>query len=284
MTESRGAKMTYSCFQLSLDGGVAHLRLNRPEKLNSMIPAFWVELPQAVAEVEQSGEARVLLISSTGKHFTAGMDLSVFQSDSIVGGETPLDREHLRRLILSLQNAFNCLEQCRLPVIAAVQGGCIGGGVDMVCACDLRYATASAFFSIQEINLGMMADLGTLQRLPKLIPEGIVRELAYTGDRLSAERARVLGLVNDLFETEEQMLEQAMAVARKIAEHPPLAIAATKEAITYVRDHSIADALRQAATWQAAIFSQSDLAESFQSKKEDRLPVFGNLRPLKTGL
>ncbi len=273
--------MIYSCFQLEADGPVAHLRLNRPEHFNSMIPAFWSELPQAVAAVEQSGKARVLVISSTGKHFTAGMDLAVFQGDSAVCTRTALDREQLRKLILSLQDSFSCLEHCRIPVIAAIQGGCIGAGVDMVSACDLRYATSSAFFTIQEINIGMMADLGTLQRLPKLIPEGIVRELSYTGDRLSAQRASQLGLVNDVFETQEEMLARCLAVAGKIAEHPPLAIAASKEAITYARDHSLADSLRQAASWQAAILDMSHVAESVKARKEQRLPSFENLHPVR---
>ena len=276
--------MGYSCFELEIEDGIAHLRLSRPDQLNSMIPAFWTELPSAVAELNAREGTRVIVLSSTGRHFTSGMDLSVFKEGSQLKTDTSLDRERLRSLILNLQDSFNCLERSRVPVMAAIQGGCIGGGVDLVCACDLRYATSTAFFCIQEINIGIMADLGTLQRLPKLIPEGIVRELAYTGDRMPADRAKACGLVNEVFETQEKMLEQVMTVARKIAGRSPLAIAASKEAISYVRDHSVADALQRTADWQAAIFDRGHLLESVQASQEKREPSFPDLYPATAGL
>lgn len=271
--------MAYSCFALEMDGGVAHLRMDRPEQLNSMNKAFWSELPQMIEELESSGEVRVIVLSSTGPHFTAGLDLSVFKEDDWLTTGSARDRDRLRRLVLTLQNAFNRLEQCGVPVIAAIQGGCVGGGVDMICACDLRYATSSAFFCIQEINLGMMADLGTLQRLPRLIPEGIVRELAYSGDRLSADRAKSCGLVNEVFETREDMIEGVMAIAQKIAARSPLAVAASKEAITYARDHGVFDSLHRAADLQAAILETRDVMECFQAKAESREPVFQDIHP-----
>lgn len=275
--------MEFICFELETAGNVAHLRMRRPDELNSMIPAFWTELPQAIDELE-SGGARVIVISSTGRHFTSGMDLSVFQSGDHLSTTTAIDRDRLRRLVLKLQDSFNCLDQCRVPIIAAIQGGCIGAGVDMVVACDFRYATTSAFFCIQEINLAMMADLGTLQRLPKLIPEGIARELAYTGDRLPADRAKQCGLVNDIFESEEEMLKNAMSVAEMIAARSPLAVAASKSALNYARDHGVGEALRHAADLQAAIFDGQQIQECFKAKGEKREPVFPELHSTRVGL
>ena len=276
--------MTYKCFDLEVGKGIAHLRFSRPDALNSMIPEFWRELPLAVDELERAAGVRVIVISSTGRHFCSGMDLSVFQGGANLSTGTALDRERMRRLVLKLQESFNCLEECRVPVIAAVQGGCIGAGVDMVSACDFRYATTSAFFCIQEVNLAMMADLGTLQRLPRLIPEGIARELAYTGDRLDAERAKTCGLVNETFNSEPAMLEHVMSVAKRIAVQSPLAVASSKAAMNYARDHSISDSLRQAAELQAACFDTEQLQECMQAKKEKREPVFPDLHAAPAGI
>ncbi|HEY9787389.1 MAG TPA: enoyl-CoA hydratase-related protein [Candidatus Obscuribacterales bacterium] len=276
--------MVYTCFTLETDGPTAHLKLNRPEKLNSMIPEFWAELPEAVGAVEKMSAARVLVISSTGKHFSAGMDLSVFQTEDLIATDTAAERECLRRLILVLQETFNRLERCRVPVIAAIQGGCIGAALDMAAACDIRYCTESAYFVIQEINLAMMADLGSLQRLPRLIPEGIVRELAFTGDKLDARRAQQLGLVNSVFKSQPEMLEAAIALAKRISERAPLAVSASKEALNYLRDHGVADGLHYAASLQAAIFDRAQVVESYNAQKEKRAPQFANLAPARTSL
>jgi enoyl-CoA hydratase len=253
-------------------------RLNRPEQLNSMNQAFWSELPAAISQLESEPDVRVIVISSTGQHFSAGMDLSVFQGGDWLTTDTARDRRRLRELVLTLQNCFTALEKSRVPVIAAIQGGCIGGAVDMVAACDMRYATSSTFFCIQEINLAMMADLGTLQRLPKLMPAGIVRQLAFTGDRMPASEARSFGLVNEVFESEEEMQAKVMEVARKIAARSPIAVAATKEALNFARDHSVEESLRAAADLQAAIFDVSDIQECFKAKKEKREPQFAEVR------
>jgi enoyl-CoA hydratase len=279
--------MGYSCFDLSVRDRIAHLRLNRPEKRNSMIPEFWRELPEAVWRLHEGGDARVIVISSSGPHFTAGMDLSVFASNGLDGGgrgEVGRMRANLRMMVLRLQESFSCLEKVRIPVIAAVQGGCIGGGVDMVSACDLRYCTQDAFFCIQEINLGMTADVGTLQRLPRLIPEGVVRELAYTGRRLPAVRAKEVGLVNEVYPSQEAMLEGVMQVAGEIAERSPLAIWGSKEMLTYSRDHSVADSLNYIATWQTGMFQTADLSEAMQARQEKRSPSFDDLVPLRKDL
>lgn len=273
------------CFELERKDHVAHLRLNRPQAFNTMTPAFWRELPAIVTELSDEGETRVLVLSSTGKHFTAGMDLAVFQSEGGVaaggGASTRLepgrDRSRMRQSALVFQESFNALERARIPVLAAIQGGCIGGGVDMISACDARYCTADAFFCIQEINIGLTADVGTLQRLPRLVPEGIVRELAYTGRRLTAERALEVGLVNEVFPTHDAMLEGVLAIAREIAEKSPLAVWGSKEMLNYTRDHSIEDGLNYIATWQAGMFFGDDMAEAFTAKKEGRPPRFQNL-------
>jgi enoyl-CoA hydratase len=277
------------CFELELKDHVAHLRLSRPQALNSMTPAFWRELPATVNQLSDEGEARAIVLSSTGKHFTAGMDLAVFQGDGGAANaqaesgsnarsvELGRARSLMRQSALVFQESFNALERARIPVLAAIQGGCIGGGVDMISACDARYCTADAFFCIQEINIGLTADVGTLQRLPRLVPEGIVRELAYTGRRLTAQRAQQVGLVNEIFSTHDALLEGVLAIAHEIAEKSPLAVWGSKEMLNYTRDHSIADGLNYIATWQAGMFFGDDMAEAFAAKQAGRKPKFQNL-------
>jgi enoyl-CoA hydratase len=276
------------CFDLELSGGIAHLRMNRPEAMNTMTPAFWRELPALVNELSDAGEARVIVLSSTGKHFTAGMDLAVFQGGNLGGAlgsgraeEPGRARSRTRQAALVFQDSFNALERARVPVLAAIQGGCVGGGVDMVSACDARYCTADAFFCIQEINLGLTADVGTLQRLPRLIPAGVVRELAYTGRRMDAERARQVGLVNEVYPSHEALLAGVLGIAAEIAEKSPLAIWGSKHVLNYARDHSVEDGLEYIATWQAGMFFGTDMAEAFQARAEKRKPVFQNNPPVR---
>jgi enoyl-CoA hydratase len=273
--------MSHQCFEVELRDHVAQLRLCRPESLNTMIPAFWSELPAIVKDLDRDGEARVIVLSSTGKHFTAGMDLSVFSGGpGQTKGEVGRLRANLRLGVLELQESFSCLERARMPVLAAIQGGCIGGGVDMISACDVRYATRDAFFCIQEINIGMTADVGTLQRLPKIVPEGVVRELAYTGRRMPAERAREVGLVNEVFPDQAALLDGVMQVAREIAARSPLAVWGSKEMLNYSRDHSVADSLNYIATWQTGMFQAADMAEAFRARQEKRDPAFDDLLPV----
>jgi enoyl-CoA hydratase len=254
--------MAYECFELKVEGGVAHLQLSRPERRNAMTAAFWKELP----EIVHSLQVNVLVLSSTGPHFCAGLDVSMFGSGALTT-ETVEARKHFRQKLEELQSSLGALAEAPFPVIAAVQGGCIGGGVDMATACCLRYATRDAFFVIQEINLGMMADVGTFNRMPKQLPEAVVRELGYTGDRLPAERAERLGFVNGLFDTHEQLLAGALEVARRIAAKAPVAIAATKRMISYTRDHSVAESFDYLNALQPAIF---DIEEIKRSLKKSR--------------
>lgn len=274
--------MSHSCFEVELEEHVAHLRMCRPEALNSLSREFWSELPEIVRELDGEGRARVLVLSSTGRHFTAGLDFEFLASElGTDDGVAGRSRAGLREMILQLQESLSCLERARMPVIAAVQGGCIGGGVDMITACDMRYCTEDAFFCIQEINIGITADVGTLQRLPKIIPAGVARELAYTGRRLPARRAKEIGLVNEIYPTQEAMLESVMETAREIAGHSPHAVWGSKEMLNYARDHSVEEALNYVATWQAGMFQPQDVKEAFGARQEKRKPAFQDLPPVR---
>lgn len=271
--------MTYTTFELAVHDHVAHLKLNRPAEFNTMVLAFWQEMADAFTELDRRGDVRVAVISSTGKHFTAGLDLKAFSG--LLTGDPKQDHarmgERFRRTVLEMQESFNAIERCRVPVLVAIQGGCIGGGVDMVTACDMRYCTADAYFCIQEINIGMTADVGTLQRLPHLIPAGMVREMAYTGRRLPAARAREIGLVNEVYADQDSMLAAVMETAREIAAKSPVAIVGTKEMLLYARDHTVADALNYMATWQAGMFIGADLIEQMQANMQKRPAKFDDL-------
>lgn len=270
-----------TCFTLSTTDQVAHLVLNRPEALNTMHPTFWRELDTVLAQLHQEGAARALVISSTGKHFSAGMALETFGGAIAMDDQSPEGRAAIFDLLTDMQATFTRLENLRIPVIAAIHGGCIGGAVDMVTAACIRYATQDAFFCIQEINIGMVADVGTLQRLPKLIPMGLVKELAYTGRRLDAARAQAVGLVNEVFDTQEAMVAAALACAQEIAAKPPVAIWGTKQAVHYARDHSVEDSLRQMGWLQGAIWSNRHVRESVTAMKQKRAGDFPALAPLQ---
>ncbi len=280
--------MAYTCFDVDISDKVAHVRLSRPDELNTMTAAFWRELPEIVTRISDEASARVVVISSTGRHFSAGMDLSVFTGDHLAAGhpEAEPGRVHarLRSNAQVLQWSFTALEKARVPVLAAVQGGVIGGAVDLVTACDLRYATAGAFFCVQEINIGMTADVGTLQRLGSIVGEGFAREMAYTGRRVPADRAYEVGLVQEVYTDRESLLEGVLDTAREIAEKSPLAVWGTKVALNYARDHGVDASLEQIATWQAGMFQPKDMMESFVAKAEKRVPVYDELLPQPRGI
>jgi len=274
---------TPTCFSLSsTDDHVAHLVLNRPEVMNTMHPTFWRELDAVLTQIHTDGTARALVISSTGKHFSAGMALETFSGAIAMDDQSPEGRAAIFDLLNDMQATFTKIENLRIPVICAIQGGCIGGAVDMVTAACIRYATADAFFCIQEINIGMVADVGTLQRLPKLIPFAVVKEMAYTGRRLPAAKALAYGLVNEVFETADAMLAAALQCAQEIASKPPIAIWGTKQAVTYARDHSVEDSLRQMGWLQGAIWSNAHVRESIMAMKEKRAGEFTPLSALQS--
>ena len=268
------------CFKLTQQDHVAHLVLNRAEAMNTMHPLFWRELDGVLTQLHREGSARALVISSTGKHFSAGMALETFGGAIALDDASAEGRAAIFDLLTDMQATFTKLETLRIPVIAAIQGGCIGGAVDMVTACCIRYATADAFFCIQEINIGMVADVGTLQRLPKLVPLGVVKELAYTGRRLSAQRALGYGLVNEVFESQQAMVDAALQCAAEIAAKPPVAVWGTKQVIHYTRDHSVEDSLKQMGWVQGAIWSNANVREAVTAMKEKRVAEFAPLSGL----
>ena len=274
---------TYQCFTVETKDHIAHVQLSRPDAMNSMNKAFWVELPQCVRDIEAAADARVIVISSTGKHFSAGMDLGVFSDPKALpmSGDPGRMGEALRRLVLDLQDSLSSLEQVRIPVLAAIHGGCIGGALDMVCAADSRYCSADAYFTIKETELGMTADVGTLQRLPKLMPQGVVRELAYTGRKFSAQEAKALGFLNEVYESQDAMLEGVMGIAAQIAANSPLAVTGCKEMLNYSRDHSVEDSLKYMANWQSGMFRPGDMMKTFQAKAQKTTPEYDSLWPIK---
>lgn len=272
--------MKYSTLEVKQEGHIAHVVLNRPEAMNSMIPEFWTELPAAIREIDDKADARVIVISSTGKHFSAGMDLSVFLNmKEDFKGDPSRRAERMRRMVMLLQDSFTAIEQARMPVIGAVQGGAIGGAVDLLSACDMRYCTQDAFFTIKETQLGMTADVGTLQRLPKLIPIGIVKELAYTGRNFGAAEAQQLGFVNQVFDDQDAMLEAVMKIAQQIALNSPLAVSGTKTMINYAVEHTVAESLTYMATWQAGMFQMEDVFKAMEAQKTKTLPDYPPLYP-----
>lgn len=268
--------MQYETLSVSLENHIATVRLNRPEKANAMSATMWQEIRQAFQWVDVTPEARVAVLQGEGKYFTAGIDLQMMmglgpQIRNACDGRT---REALRRVILDLQDTLTSLERCRKPVLAAIHGGCIGGGIDFITCADMRYCSADAYFTIKEIDIGMTADVGTLQRLPKLVGEGIVRELAYTGRKFDAQEAKDIGLVNRVFESREALYAGVHEIAATIAAKSPLSIRGTKEMITYARDHSVDDSLNYIATWNAAMLMSQDLTEAMTANMAKKVPSF----------
>ncbi|KAA0217816.1 MAG: enoyl-CoA hydratase [Lautropia sp.] len=273
--------MTDRHFRLEIADRVARLTLDQPARMNAMSPSFWRELDAILDTLQREAPARALVLDASGKHFCAGMALEAFGSAIAPDESSAASRANIAPLLAGMQRTFDRLAELRMPVLAAIQGACIGGGLDLVCTADMRYCTRDAFFCVQEINIGMAADLGTLQRLPRLIPEGMARELAYTGRRLPAERALSLGLVNEVFDDTDAMLAGVMQIAREIGSKPPVAIWATKQAIDYARDHSVADGLRQMGWLQSGLWDTAAVAEAIRARAEKREPVFADLAPLR---
>jgi enoyl-CoA hydratase len=268
--------MNFTTLDVTLDAGVATITLNRPDKANAMSEPMWFEIEQAMAWLDGTPEARVGIITGRGKAFTSGIDLSLLTGLGAMIEDDCAGRrgEKLRRVILKLQDTLSSIERCRKPVLAAVHGACIGGGVDLITACDMRYCSADAWFSVKEIDVGMTADVGSLQRLPRLIGEGMARELAYTGRKVDGAEASQMRLVNRCFESPAALQAGVMEIARAIAAKAPLAIRGCKEAITYSRDHSVADGLNYVATWNAAMLLSQDLGEAGAASMQKRKPVF----------
>ena len=280
------SKKEFNCFKLDVKNHVGNLVLSRPDELNTMSRDFWVELGEVLEVINKDSDIRVVVMSSTGKHFCAGMDLNAFTNgvDNIPDEKKP---DHARigeavyRVAKELQEYISTLEKIRVPVIAAIHGGCIGGAVDMVTACDIRLASDDAFFCIQEINIGMAADVGTLQRLPKIIPDSKMREMAYTGRRMYAEEAKEAGLVSGTYGSQEELLEAANKLASEIASKSPVAIYGLKAVMNYSRDHNVNDSLEYNALWSGAMLSQKDMTEQMTANMEKRDASFNELVEVK---
>ena len=266
---------TLETFDLRIEDSIAWVYFNRPERANALNQKAWDEMKVLFEELDDNNDVRVIILSGHGKHFCAGIDLELLMN--VAQFSQPCEgrkREQLRKKILALQAPINAIEQCSKPVIAAIKGGCIGGGVDIISACDMRYCTDDAYFTIKEIDMGMVADLGTLQRLPQIIPPGIAREMAYTGRNVTGLEAERIGLVNRTFASAEEMYTEVLKVAQQIASKSPLSIRGTKAILNHTRDHSVADGLDYMATWNAAMLLSDDLMEAFQAKMQKRPAVY----------
>lgn len=260
------------------EDGVLHVQLNRPEKLNAMNQAFWREVKECFLDVAVDTDTRVVVISANGRAFSAGLDLS----DLGDGGGKDLDvgrkAMRLRQTVLKLQEPFNALEAVPQPVIVVGHGAVVGGGIDFMCACCIRYASKDAMFSIKEVEIGLAADLGTLQRLPKIVGnEGLVRELAYTARKFDAEEAQKMGFVTRVFNSKEEALAGSMELARDLAAKSPLAMVGTKRMITYNRDHSVQDGLDYIATWNASALQAPDMMLTLKARQEKKTAIFAKL-------
>ncbi len=271
--------MAYTCFDVSISDKIAHIVLSRPEKRNAMSADFWRELPEIIRDIDDNSKARVIVISSTGPVFSAGIDIGMFSTEIAGGGDknNPQYGAEFYDNVRRLQDSFTALETCRIPVLAAIQGGCIGGGVDLITACDMRYGTKDSYITIYEINVGMTADVGTFPRILNHMPEGIIRELAYTGRKMDADECKARGLYNEVYADQDAMLSAVMDIAKDIAAKPPLAVYGCKRAITYSRDHSTSDALDNIAMWNMSMLIPTEMMEAMQAKGQKRDGVFKDL-------
>lgn len=268
---------TYQSLRIEQAEGIAEVILTGPGKGNALGPDFWREMPEAIRALDEDEAVRVILLRGEGAHFTYGLDLMAMMEPlaPLITGETAAhERTRLLALIGRMQAATEGLARCRKPVLAAVHGWCIGAGMDLIAACDFRYCSQDAKFSLREVRVAIVADLGALQRLPRIIGEGPTRELAYTGGDIDSARALRMGLVNEVFATPEELLAAARATARKIADNPPLVVQGAKQVLEYCADKSVEDGLRYVAVWNSAFLQSQDLAEAFASFMERRPPRF----------
>ena len=271
--------MNYKSLKLEISDKIALLTLSQPKKYNSMTPGFWQDMVNVFQDIDQSN-ARVVILNAEGKHFTSGLDLKEFASLGLLEGkDIGRKAENIRKIIINLQQSFNLIANSRVPVIAAIHGACVGGGVDLISACDIRFATSESFFSIYEIKIGMAADVGTLQRLPKLIPLGLMKELAYTGRKMFAEEAFSSGLLNAIYKNKSELIDNVYKVAESIASNSPIAVSGTKQIIKYSLDHSIEDSLEYVALWNSAMLQSSDFIEAIKAQIEKRDAIFDDIGP-----
>jgi enoyl-CoA hydratase len=257
--------------------GVAHVELARPDKYNAMDKDMFAAIGDTFRALGRDSAVRAILLSGRGKHFTAGLDLEYASKQFAANPDPARAAEARLRHIEWLQDAFSALEAGRAPVIAAIHGGCIGAGVDLAAACDLRVASGDAFFQVAEVDVAITADLGTLQRLGYLIPQGVLRELAYTGRRMGAEEAARHGLVNRLEADRDAALAAGMELARTIAAKSPLAVVGAKKSLNHSRGRTVEEGLHDVALWNAATLVSTDLTEAIKARLGKTEPKFGPL-------
>jgi len=263
--------MNLETLAISESDGVAHIELNRPDKANALTGPMWKDLRSAFDWLSTS-RARVGVLSARGKHFTAGIDLDLLtgMQSEIAGLSEGRKQERLREFIVELQEVISAAESCRKPILAAIHGACMGGGIDLVTACDMRYATRDARFSVKEVDLAIVADVGTLQRLPKLVGDGLARELALTGREFDGDEAHAMKLVNRVFPDKDSLMKFVLDTAAGIASKSPLTIRGIKDTLNYSRDHSVAEGLSYVSAKNAAILLSPDLAEAMSAAKQKR--------------
>jgi len=268
--------MTYTSFKVEIENKIAIVQINRPDKANSLNYAGWKELREIFIMLSSEPTARVVVIKGDGKHFCAGMDLSALMqiAQSYDGTCEARKREKFSKDLQNLQDSITSIAQCSKPVLAAIHGACVGAGVDLVSACDILYCTEDAYFSIKEVDMGLVADMGTLQRLPKKIAPGILAELAYTGRKMGGNEAVKIGLCNDALEDKVSLHTKVMDIARQIATKSPIVVRGTKKVIAYSQEHSVQDGLEYIKVWNAGMIYSNDLMEAMQASMEKRTPVF----------
>ncbi|XP_041851773.1 delta(3,5)-Delta(2,4)-dienoyl-CoA isomerase, mitochondrial isoform X2 [Melanotaenia boesemani] len=284
MSSSAGPIPPYTALAISRPAeSITHVELHRPEKRNAMNKAFWSEMVDCFNEIADDPECRVVVVSGAGKIFTAGIDLMDMAGDILQpeGDDTARVSWNMRKIISKYQETFSVIEKCPKPVVVAVHGACIGGGVDLITACDIRLCTQDAWFQVKEVDIGLAADVGTLQRLPKVIgSRSLVNELALTARKMYADEARSCGLVSRVFADKEAMMAGALEMAGEIAARSPVAVQGTKVNLIYARDHSVTEGLNFMATWNMSMLQTQDVMKSAQATMEKQSPktiVFSKL-------
>lgn len=268
----------YKSLRLEKNEGVVEVVLVGPGKGNAMGPDFWREIPEVFAALDRDEDTRAIVVRGEGNNFSYGLDLAAMMGDLGrqfgEGKNLAAERTRFLDLVVEMQKAFDNVAACRKPVITAVSGWCVGGGVDLIAACDIRLCSADARFSLREVKVAIVADLGSLQRLPRIIGEGHTRELAFTGKDITAPRAFQIGLVSDVYETTDELLSAARTLAGEIAANPPIVVQGIKRVMNYCADKSIADGLGYVAVWNSAFLQSADLVEAMTAFRERRAPQF----------
>lgn len=280
MSDNASSPSHFQHLTIEVKDYVAHVELNRPERSNAINETLWFEIGQAFQWLDRESDARAAILTGSGNNFCGGLDFSFLMSITAKFAGIKCEgrkREWLRRHVMDMQAAFTAIEECRLPVLVAIQGACVGGAIDLITACDMRYATSDAYFNVKEVDLGLAADVGTLQRLPSIVGQGIAREWAYTARNVDATEGHRTGLVNAVYDDHTAMLEGVRDIAQTIASKSPLAIRGTKAILNHARDHSVQEGLDYVATWNASLLISNDSAECMNAKMQKRETEFADL-------